>query len=383
MTNILKLTLVAFAATAMMFSACKKDDDNNEEPSSSNGITVGEISSPKNYQLLSSESFSASWAASKSNKSDATFQYEAFLSDDGGASWNSLGKYKTNSCQLNELEGDKLYQLKVKTYCTDASGNETTAESEPVSFVAYYKKGTIGASAFTENSITMEWGNLLPYDEVELTISECSLYDGANYLYKNEQPTITITKGNTYTFTNLKSEQGYAIKYKFIGKDNVFSVEGTYYALTVDGEKYLTDGQFNKYELLEINGRKWALNSNKADVNCWGLRFFRTQSLAYGYVTAFDSDMIDFLKFVGFSDSDIENHTQEQVWEFIYDVKSEKLAEYYSKGFGVTSLAFWNQDDSAEYYYYLSGLGYFMREGPQPPVPAGVFVDPYYLYIKL
>jgi hypothetical protein len=379
----IKFFLVALMTTAMMFSACNKDDDKNEEPSSSNEIIVGEIGMPKNNELIENDSFTATWAASKSNKSDATFQYEVFLSDDGGASWNSLGKYKTNNCQLNELEGDKLYQLKVKTYCTDASGNETTAESEPVSFVAYYKKGTIGASAFTENSITMEWGNLLPYDEVELTISECSLYDGANYSYKNEQSPIIVKEGNTYTFTNLKSEQGYAIQYKCIGKDNAFVLKGTYYVLTVDCDKYLTDGQFNKYELLEINGRKWALNSNKSVVNCWGLRFFRTQSLAYGYVTAFDSDMIDFLKFVGFTDSDIENHTQNQVLEFNYDVKSEKLAGYYSKGFGVTSLAFWNRDDNAEYYYYLSGLGYFMREGPKPQLPAGVLEDSNYIYIKL
>ena len=74
--NRFKFLMVAIAATAMKFSACKKDDDKNEEPSSSNGITVGEISSPKNNELIGKDSFIATWAASKSNKSDVTFQYE-------------------------------------------------------------------------------------------------------------------------------------------------------------------------------------------------------------------------------------------------------------------------------------------------------------------
>ena len=58
----------------------------------------------------------------------------------------------------------------------------------------------------------MEWGNLLPYDEVELTIPECDLFEDANYSYKNEQSPITVKEGNIYSFTNLKSEQGYAIQ---------------------------------------------------------------------------------------------------------------------------------------------------------------------------
>jgi hypothetical protein len=374
--------LVAIAATAMMFSACKKDEENNVEPDPTYGITVGEIGTPKNNELIGSDSFTATWTASKSSKSDATFQYEAFLSDDGGASWNSLGKYKLNNCQLNNLEGDKLYQLKVRTYCTDADGKETTAETEPVSFVAYYKNGTIGASVLTENSITMEWRNLLPYDEVELTISECRR-PSYMYFYSNEQAPVTITNGNTYTFKDLKPEQGYSIKFKIVGKDNSFNYGGTYYAMTVDGEKYLTDGEFNKYDLFEMDGKKWAIDSYQATVNCWGEENYGIKTLAYGYKTALDSDIISFIKSCGFSDSDIKNHTVDiNSFDIYKGFISSQLLEYTKNGLSSNSRIFYNEDEDVEYRYNFIN-GDFTRTGPLEKLPEEFSYNHKYVYIKL
>jgi hypothetical protein len=287
---------------------------------------------------------------------------------------------------LNELEGDKLYQLKVKTYCTDASGNETTAETEPVSFVAYYKKGTIGASVLTENSITMEWGNLLPYDEVELTISECTC-DGYTYIYGVEVEKVVVNDGYSYTFNNLKAEKGYAIKYSIVCKDYSKNIEGIYYAMAIDGEKYIHDGLFNKIKLIDIDGSKWTIERITSEKNCFGERYFAVytlaKNLAYGYRVAMDVDMIGLLKKAGFTDSDIENHTVTEVDGFV-EGSSSLLAYYYKNEFDNYILPPYFMDkDNVYYYYCFSPNGNFMRGGPQiVNEKINPFYHNHFMYIK-
>lgn len=297
-----KILMAMLAITAMVFAGCGKDDDGNGEDRYSAPV----IGTPAENGV-SGIPAGFSWSTAKIDGTADNCTYQFAISEDG-ANWKTFDTQKLASYQMSEgLESDKVYYAKVVTTFSDG----TVKESDVRKFVSQYSKGLIGASKLTTSSITMEWGSLLPYDCVELSISECS-YINQEYIKGSAIETVKVTSGSNYVFENLKEDGKYAIDYELvIGGQSM--TQGTYYAMAIDGEKYINDGEFKKVSIYDLGGKTITHldrdNFTFIGVSCYGKMIqsdwtpnFR---MFYGYDLLLFSDMVDIMRVWGYPEDEL------------------------------------------------------------------------------
>jgi hypothetical protein len=312
MKKTIKFFLVAIAATAMMFSACKKEDETNEEKNKSSELSAPELILPHNGSETGTSNFSFNWSPVKNGDNNATVDYVLSISQDNGKTWNDY--FKGKLCQYTfegELPKGIVYLAKVTATYTDSKGTKTL-ESKPFKFVSKYVNDIFGATILTPNAITFEWTDMLDYEYVELTKCKVSQTITGVFEYVDLQ-TIKVENKNSYTLGELTENERVGIKYKFY-YDGKCVASGAYHTLAVDGTKYISDGEFKKIEIKYIpeTNQTWIILNNFSDgnaVTCFANYLIdasdRIGNIAYKYHPATDSDWKVLEKYIGISEDDL------------------------------------------------------------------------------
>jgi len=296
MKKSIKFLFAAFAATAMLFSSCSKDEKNDEKPdekpqyNNTEKIVVSapEVVYPKQYQyvgLATTIDFkwekpsvkkvshiydenTKSYIDTETELTDCSFKYElCYFKDD--SSWETSEKISETEFSKNvTLEEGKKYYYKINTYISYGNTKDSLIERYECKFSddveipfysTYQQKHHIGVIKSVDKVISLAWDKgcdcKLTYCEVQ--ISDKGKYTYKEYLTETWSPTdehsiemgLIRISGENVIVSSFIGEDKIAVKYELSGK---YNETGTLHLYAVDGTKYISDGDFNVYDKINL-----------------------------------------------------------------------------------------------------------------------------------
>jgi len=281
-----KFLMVAIAATAMMFSACKKDEKGDEPTPTPNEkpadvethkntekivVTAPEVIYPKQYQyvgLATTIDFkwekpsvkkvshiydenTKSYNDTETELTDCSFKYELCYSTDGTTFETSDKLTEPEFSKNVTLENGQTYYYKINTYISYGNTKDSLIQKYDYKFSddvtipfysTYEQKHHFGVIKIDESHFYLEWDK------------DCKCYftfwfvkfNNGKFEYVpcqgNHEKEFEIGSKNTYS---ICTEGKCAIKYELSGR---YNEKGTLHLYTVDGTKYFYDGDFNVYD---------------------------------------------------------------------------------------------------------------------------------------
>lgn len=284
--------MVAIAATAMMFSACKKDEKGDEPTPTPNEkpadvetikntekivVTAPEVIYPKQYQyvgLVTNIDFkwekptvkkvshiydetTKSYNDTETELTDCSFKYELCYSIDGQNFETSEKLSEPKFTKNVTLEKGQTYYYKINTYISYGSTKDSLiqkydykfSDDVTIPFYSTYEQkhhfGVIRSTLVNDDQqvcLVFSWAE------------DCNCNFSFHSVKKDNQDKYIYTQfGSEETISNKKAYKTYfptdyliAVKYELTGK---YNEKGTLHLnAAVDGKKQTYDGDFNVYD---------------------------------------------------------------------------------------------------------------------------------------